>query len=206
MKDAKILKKISRLLSMYGVDDEEKNKFMTDLQDAKYDDPNDDEEETVEEEKVEETENVEGEEETGGNTEEAEKVEETETEEKEVGEDAEDSGSTDAEPEEPVETPVEEPAPEEPAEELPPQEENGVQEVEQPGDVPTEDPNQVDREAEYKATIEALEARIASLENVVQKLGTPAEENPIGVEPTNPSGESAKESEFDTYNRLRTGR
>lgn len=46
MTDEKILKKIGKLLSLYGVDEEEKAKFLADVQDAKYDD---DEEEVVEE-------------------------------------------------------------------------------------------------------------------------------------------------------------
>lgn len=44
MTDEKILKKIGKLLSLYGVDEEEKAKFLADVQDAKYD-----EEEVVEE-------------------------------------------------------------------------------------------------------------------------------------------------------------
>lgn len=46
MTDEKILKKIGKLLSLYGVSEEEKAKFLADVQDAKYDD---DEEEVVEE-------------------------------------------------------------------------------------------------------------------------------------------------------------
>ena len=37
MKDEKILKKVGKLLSMYGVSDEEKEKFLLDLKDKKYD-------------------------------------------------------------------------------------------------------------------------------------------------------------------------
>lgn len=46
MTDEKILKKIGKLLSLYGVEEEEKAKFLADVQDAKYDD---DEEEVAEE-------------------------------------------------------------------------------------------------------------------------------------------------------------
>lgn len=53
MTDEKILKKIGKLLSLYGVEEEEKAKFLADVQDAKYDD--DEEEEVVEEETVVET-------------------------------------------------------------------------------------------------------------------------------------------------------
>lgn len=50
MTDEKILKKIGKLLTLYGVDENEKEQFLADVQDAKYDD---DVEETVTEEVVE---------------------------------------------------------------------------------------------------------------------------------------------------------
>ena len=37
-KDERILKKVGKLLSLYGVTDEEKEKFLLDLEDKKYDD------------------------------------------------------------------------------------------------------------------------------------------------------------------------
>lgn len=46
MNKDKILRKIGKLLSLYGVDETEKQNFLLDLQDAKYDDEED--EETVE--------------------------------------------------------------------------------------------------------------------------------------------------------------
>ena len=184
-KDERILKKVGKLLKLYGVTDEEKEKFLADLQDKKYDDQDD----LNEPEEVEETEEVEEENPT-------EAVGEEEVEEQEVSEDAEEP----AEPE-PTEEPVEEPLPEEPmAEEQPPVEENPM---EQPMEQPqtANDP----RVEEMSKTIEGLLDRISSLEDIVKKLGTPVEEN-IGVEPHNPSGESLQESELDRYNKLRMGR
>ena len=194
-KDERILKKVGKLLKLYGVTDEEKEKFLADLQDKKYDDQDD----LNEPEEVEETEEVEEENPT-------EEVGEEEVEEQEVSEDAEEP----AEPE-PTEEPVEEPLPEEPmaeeqpGEELPPVEQPPVEEnpMEQPVAQPqtANDP----RVEEMSKTIEGLLDRIASLEDIVKKLGTPVEEN-IGVEPHNPSGESLQESELDRYNKLRMGR
>lgn len=54
MNKDKILRKIGKLLSLYGVDETEKQNFLLDLQDAKYDDEED--EETVEVETETETE------------------------------------------------------------------------------------------------------------------------------------------------------
>ena len=184
-KDERILKKVGKLLKLYGVTDEEKEKFLADLQDKKYDDQDD----LNEPEEVEETEEVE---EESPN----EEVGEEEVEEQEVSEDAEEPAET-----EPTEEPVEEPLPEEPmAEEQPPVEENPM---EQPMEQPqtANDP----RVEEMSKTIEGLLDRISSLEDIVKKLGTPVEEN-IGVEPHNPSGESLQESELDRYNKLRMGR
>lgn len=49
MTDERILKKIGKLLTLYGVEEEEKEKFLADVQDAKYDD---DVEEVVEKDEV----------------------------------------------------------------------------------------------------------------------------------------------------------
>ena len=185
-KDERILKKVGKLLKLYGVPDEEKEKFLADLQDKKYDDQDD----LNEPEEIEETEEVEEENPT-------EEVGEEEVEEQEVSEDAEEPAET-----EPTEEPVEEPLPEEPmaeepmAEEQPPVEENPMEQPQTANDPRVE---------EMSKTIEGLLDRIASLEDIVKKLGTPVEEN-IGVEPHNPSGESLQESELDRYNKLRMGR
>ena len=131
---------------------------------------------------------------------------EEEVEEQEVSEDAEEPAET-----KPTEEPVEEPLPEEPnveeqpGEELPPVEQPPVEE--NPMEQPMEQPQTANdpRVEEMSKTIEGLLDRIASLEDIVKKLGTPVEEN-IGVEPHNPSGESLQESELDRYNKLRMGR
>ena len=101
-KDERILKKVGKLLSLYGVTDEEKEKFLLDLEDKKYDDQEEVEEvsetEKTPTEEVEETEEV---------------VDETPTEEP-VQEPVEET-----EEEQPVEEPVEQPTEETPTEEEP---------------------------------------------------------------------------------------
>lgn len=92
-KEERLLKKIGRLLSAYGVSDEEKAYFLQDLKDKKYDDPSDDEVET--ETPIEETVDEETEEEV---------VEETPAVEEEVGEEvvAEEEPEPMVEPEQPA--------------------------------------------------------------------------------------------------------
>lgn len=101
-KDERILKKVGKLLSLYGVTDEEKEKFLLDLEDKKYDDQEEVEEvsetEETPTEEVEETEEV---------------VDETPTEEP-VQEPVEET-----EEEQPVEEPVEQSTEETPTEEEP---------------------------------------------------------------------------------------
>lgn len=198
--DERIKKKLGKLLTKWSVPDAEKVEFLKELEEeiAKPD-----EEEDLEG-VAEETEEVK---EESPN----EEVGEEEVEEQEVSEDAEEPAET-----EPAEEPVEEPLPEEPVaeepvaeeqpgEELPPVEQPPVEEnpMEQPMEQPqpTDDP----RFEEMSNTIQGLTDRLASLEDIVKKLGTPVEEN-IGVEPHNPSGESLQESELDRYNKLRMGR
>ena len=72
MKDEKILKKVGKLLKIYGVDDKEIDKFVLDLQDKKYDDQ-DANEEVVEEQKPAEGEEVDKVEEKKDDAEEAER-------------------------------------------------------------------------------------------------------------------------------------
>ena len=97
-KDERILKKVGKLLSLYGVADKEKEKFLLDLEDKKYDDQEEVEEvsetEETPTEEVEETEEV---------------VDETPTEEP----------VEETEEEQPVEEPVEQPTEETPTEEEP---------------------------------------------------------------------------------------
>ena len=106
-KDERILKKVGKLLSLYGVADKEKEKFLLDLEDKKYDDQEEVEEvsetEETPTEEVEETEEV---------------VDETPTEEP-VEEPVEET-EEETEEEQPVEQPTEEtPTEEEPTESLP---------------------------------------------------------------------------------------
>ena len=102
-KDERILKKVGKLLSLYGVADKEKEKFLLDLEDKKYDDQEEVEEVSETEETP--TEEVEETEEVVDETPTEEPVEETEEE---------------TEEEQPVEQPTEEtPTEEEPTESLP---------------------------------------------------------------------------------------
>lgn len=185
MKEERIFKKIGKLLDLYGVDPEEKEKFLLDLKDKKYDDQEEVEETVEEEEPTEELgEELPSEEDAGGE----EQVEE-------VSEDAEE--------------PVDEPLPEEPVEDAEPvSEEQPTEELptEQPAEqpIPQEQPQQQPTE-DFAKTIEGLQARIDALEELVAKLGEPVDQD-VGVAPTNPSGESYKESEMDRYNRMRMGR
>lgn len=175
-KDEKILKKVGKLLSIYGVSDEEKEKFLADVQDTK----NDEEEpiEDGEEEKVEETEEIEPEE-KGEELTESGKVEEKEETE---------------EPIEPQENEVEDKQ-----EEVVKEDEKLVEEP-----VVNEEPK-VEETEEVKKTIDGLVARISSLEELVSKLAIP-EEKDFGTSPANQSAESYKETELERYNKMRTGR
>ena len=193
-KDELIKKKVGELLTKWHVSDEEKTAFLQDLEEeiAKPD-----EEEDLES-VAEETTEVE--EEPAEN-----EVGEEEVEEQEVSEVAEEP--TETEPTEPVEEPLpEEPVEEQPESEVPSEEPLPEQPPmeETPVDQPVEEQPQQSNEDMLK-TIEGLTSRIASLEDIVSKLGTPVQEE-IGVEPQNPSGESYVESELDRYNRLRRGR
>ena len=195
MKEEKILKKVGKLLSLYGVSDEEKEKFLLDLKDKKYDDQEeieetvDEEQEEVVEQPEEEVEEQPIEEEQPVEESDEEKVEDEEVGEEEVGEEV---------------APVEEeqPLPEQP------QEEEQVEEVpqEQPQ---VEQPNPVDdgRFEELQKANEGLLARIEALEGIIEKMGIPLQNGEdIGLSPSNPAGESQVETEYDRFNRMRMGR
>ena len=184
MNDERILKKVDKLLKLYGVVDEEREKFLLDLKDKKYDDQ-EEVEETVEEKEELPTENGEVEEQPA-----EEEVGEEIANEDEVAKDGEEV----VEEEKPTDD-VEQPLPEQPEVEQP---------MEEPVDQVVEQPQQPNEDV--AKTIEGLMARIESLEDIVKKLGTPVEDENIGVAPQNPSGESFEESEFDRINRLRRGR
>lgn len=200
MKEEKILKKVDKLLKLYGVEDGEREKFLLDLKDKKYDDQEDIEEVAEGEEEIEEPveseEPVEEESTEVLEEEPSEPVGEEEPVEEEVGEEVEEPVGEEL----PIEQ-VEEPLPEQPVE----------QPSEQPMEQPPmeqpvmEQPQQPDQSEDLQNTIDGLQARIDALEDLVKKLGTPVEES-VGVEPRNPSGESLQESEFDRINRLRRGR
>lgn len=146
MKDEKILKKVAKLLKLYGVEEEEKiNGFLDDLKEMK-----DDEEVKEEGEKLEEpTENEEATEEI------------TETEEVE---------ENPAEPEQPQEEVAKE-SEETEVEEEKPAEEEGETET-----TATDDYDYKEKYEEVVKTLETLSSRLESLENVVSKLGVPQDE------------------------------
>lgn len=201
-KDERILKKVGKLLSMYGVTEEEKQKFLADLQDKKYDD----QEELNEGDANEAVEPTE--ESMGG--EEAEPMEDTAP--VEGGEEPMEEAPMGEEPaddmvEEDVgETPDQAPVEEAPVEEIPEPMEEQPQPVE-----PTPEPMGMEQPAaepnaneETQKTIDGLVARIESLEDIIKKLGVQVDSG-FGTSPTNESNEVAEESEFDRINRLRRG-
>lgn len=169
-KDEKILQKVGKLLLKFGVADDEKEEFISQLSAMKEDD----------EEPTEPTEP------NGEPTKEGEQPDEVKEPEGEEGQKVEGE-----QPE------VEEPEVEEPKEE-----------VTEEGEKPDEQP----QNEEVQKTIEGLVARINAqekqlidLQEIVAKLGDP-KENGFGTSPSNPSGGSAEQSEFDRINRARLGR
>lgn len=165
-KDEKILQKVGKLLLKFGVEEEEKNEFLSQLSTMKED------------EDEEPTEPTEPNGEPAKEGEEPDEVKETEGEEGQKVE-------------------GEQPEVEEPKEEVT---EEGEKPVEQP------------QNEEVQKTIEGLVARIDAqdkqlidLQEIVAKLGDP-KENGFGTSPSNPSGGSAEQSEFDRINRARLGR
>ena len=164
-KDEKILQKVGKLLLKFGVAEEEKEEFISQLSAMKEDD----------EEPTEPTEP------NGEPTKEGEQPDEVKEPEGEEGQKVE----------------GEQPEVEEPKEEVT---EEGEKPVEQP------------QNEEVQKTIEGLVARINAqdkqlidLQEIVAKLGDP-KENGFGTSPSNPSGGSAEQSEFDRINRARLGR
>ena len=125
MKDERILKKVDKLLKLYGVEDDEREKFLLDLKDKKYDDQeeleevDETEDETIEEpaEKVEEPmgEDLSADE---GEVEEQPAEEPVGEEDggEEVGEEVEEQPQEELPAEQPVEQPVEEQPVEQPVE------------------------------------------------------------------------------------------
>lgn len=189
-KQEKLLKKIDKLLARYGVEDEEARKnFLEDL--SKY---NGEEEEKVDEETSQETEKVEDE-----KVETKEEQAETETEEK-VEEEAKptEEGTKEVETEE---------VKEEETQEQPKVEVEAEQVEEKQEEAATETEKVVDdfssKFEEYSKTLEALSSRIASMEDIVAKLGVP--ESPVGLEPNAQAKVQGDNDAFDYFVKKRIG-
>lgn len=194
-KDEKILKKIGKLLTIYGVNDEEKQKFLADVQDTKYDDQ--EELESGEEKPVEES-----------------PTEESLGEEKPVEEQSMEEKPAEEQPQEEVasEEKVEENSAEETVEEQPQEEVANESEKpveEQPTEELAEEETVFDPQAkieEQQKTIDGLVARISSLEDIVSKLSVSAEEDKtIGASSSGNPVEEGSNDAFDEINRKRVG-
>lgn len=187
-KQEKLLKKIDKLLARYGVEDEEARKnFLDDL--SKY---NGEEEEKVDEETSQETEKVE--------------EEKVETEEEQTKADEKSEEETKPIEEETKETETEEVKKEETQEQ--PQVEEEVKVAEESEEkTETETEKVVDdfsgKFEEYSKTLEALSSRIASIEDIVAKLGVP--ESPVGVEPNAQAKVQGENDAFDYFVQKRIG-
>lgn len=164
-KDEKILQKVGKLLLKFGVAEEEKEEFISQLSAIKEDD----------EEPTEPTEP------NGEPTKEGEEPDEVKEPEGEEGQKVE----------------GEQPEVEEPKEEV-------TEEGEKPDEQPQNEESQKTIEG-LVARINALDKQIIDLQEIVAKLGDP-KENGFGTSPSNPSGGSAEQSEFDRINRARLGR
>lgn len=185
-KQEKLLRKIDKLLARYGVEDEEARKnFLEDL--SKY---NGEEEEKVDEETSQETEKVEDEkvETEEVKTETEEKVEE----EKPIEEEAQET-ETEIKEEETQEQPKEEVE----AEQVEEKQEEAATETEKVVD------DFSSKFEEYSKTLEALSSRIASMEDIVAKLGVP--ESPVGLEPNAQAKVQGENDAFDYFVHKRIG-
>ena len=164
-KDEKILQKVGKLLLKFGVAEEEKEEFISQLSAMKEDD----------EEPTEPTEP------NGEPAKEGEQPDEVKEPEGEEGQKVE----------------GEQPEVEEPKEEV-------TEEGEKPDEQPQNEEVQKTIEG-LVARIDAQDKQIIDLQEIVAKLGDP-KENGFGTSPSNPSGGSAEQSEFDRINRARLGR
>lgn len=208
MKDERLLKKVDKLLKLYGVNDEEREKFIIDLKDKKYDDQEEVEEVVEDEEKVEEPETPEIEEkeeiEEGKEEEiEAEPTEDEPVEEikEEEGEETEEVEGEPETPELPEEQPVEEPV-------IPSEEQPKEPIEESPAEV---EPMQGDSELsarldELSKANQELAAKVDHALDIIAKLGIEEkEEEPIGVTPTGTPETVGGNDAFDYYMRKRQG-
>lgn len=195
-KSEKLLKKMSKLLTMYGVSDDEKAKFLQDIQDAKYDDEEDMEEESSTEEQPMEKDEESPEPPVEEKVDEQAPVDEpTEVASEEpTGEETTETSPSETETQEPVENGVENEEPVGADTSMPPQE---SPETEQP--LPTEQATptepQVDYKALYEETQKALDGvstRLSALEQALQDAGVlvnavqPVQEE-VGVGSNDPS-------------------
>ena len=181
--DEKFIKKLDKLLKSYGVIDEEQRKYFIDDFKTSVDENDDEEVNEVKEEQ-----------ETNNELEKVEKpeeVNETEVEDANGGEEVDK---------------VEEPEGGKVEETETPEPENG--EEEQVEEQPKEEVQEVDYNAlidELKKTNEGLNARLAALEDIIEKLGYKEENKSVGVSPV-ANGQSDEENDaFDYYVRKRKG-
>lgn len=178
MKDEKILKKVAKLLKLYGVEEDEKiNGFLDDLKEMK-----DEEDEVVEEgEKLEKpTENEDVKEEIT----ETEKVEENPAE---------------PEPEQPQEEVAKE------SEEIKVEEEQPAEKEGEP-ETTANEYDFKEKYEELVKTTDALSSRLESLENVVSKLGVPIEDETLGASPTGTPVDEQPNDSFNHIMNKRIGK
>ena len=200
MTDERILKKIGKLLKLYGVEDEDQiQKFLNDVEDKKYDEDEEEAETPVEEKQVDE-EKVELEEKPEKTEEVVESEEKVEEEPSLELEESEDEEATETE-----ETEVEN----EPLLEEEPQQEQVVEgnEEEVGGEEP-EEKAAYDFQAkieELEKTNEGLSARISTLEDIVAKLGVEEPDQTMGASPNGNPVNQEYNSAFDEINRKRVG-
>ena len=207
-KDERYLKKIGKLLTLYGVSEEEKKNFLTDIQDAKYDDPEDEEEEekvemTSKEETLPKEESTE--EKVGEEEESSEKVEEEQSIESEGEEsEEEESESEELESQEESESELESQDEEKAELETPPTEEVVEEEKQSEETIEFDPRSEIE---ELKKTNEGLSARLATLEDIVSKLGVEIDEEDqtIGASSKGNAIDETQESAFDAINRKRIG-
>lgn len=206
MKDEKILKKINKLLSSYGVDDEKlREEFLADLvsmkdkdeevveekdtsaETEKVETPKEDETPIEENKEVEETTEVENKEEVETTEEPKEEVEETEkVEEEEPSNESEENSNVEEQKEEVVE-------------------DETIVKAEELDEQPKEE-YQIDYGAkidEQNKTIEALVARLTSLEDIISKLGV--EQKPVGLAPETSASMQGENDAFNYFTRKRLG-
>lgn len=205
MKDEKILKKINKLLSSYGVDDDKlREEFLADLVAMK-----DKDEEVVEEKDTStETEKVETPKENETPVEENKEVEETtEVENKEEVETAEEPKVEEEETEKVEEDTSNESEDNSKVEEQETEtkEDEAIVKPSELNEQPKEE-YQIDYGAkidEQNKTIEALVARLTSLEDIISKLGV--EQKPVGLAPESQANMQGENDAFNYFTKKRLG-